>query len=267
MEIQCPSCQKRLSIGDQFANQLVKCPACNGVFMAPALAAAPVAPALPVTAAQPDILPFTNDAPPPRPAEAATFSPQLPKGPPPPKYFVEEEPTGPIGEYTKTSTCHLRPDIVRWIAPVSLTLIFVVSFLNWLNVGFPPVGRSLWELAFGDIGSGGYIFYLLVTLFVALPLAWAKLLLEMNIIPTPAILGPYWSWRTLLVVVVLVLAVLLPFIDLFRLSLIEKLDFSGLGMKLGVRLHFLAIVGYTLELWLANRKKRRLPLPEMTTRW
>ncbi|MEI7684283.1 MAG: hypothetical protein WCL32_04600, partial [Planctomycetota bacterium] len=89
---------------------------------------------------------------------------------------------------------------------------------------------------------------------------------ELKVIPLPTFLRSYWSWRTLLVVVVLVMAVVLPFIDIVRYSLVERVDPSGLGMIFGVRFHLLAIVGYALELWLANRKQKRLPLPEATFR-
>ena len=264
MEIQCPTCQKRLSIGDQFAGQLVKCPACSGVFMAPSLAAPATPAAVPVAASPPDILPFSGD---PLPRPEMPYMPPPPRPPAAPLPPLEEEPTGPLSDYTKSSTWHLRPDIVRWIAPVSLTLVFVLSFFNWVHIGLPPAsGRNLWEISFGDIGTGGYIFYLLVTFFVALPLAWAKLLVELKVIPLPTFLRSYWSWRTLLVVVVLVMAVVLPFIDIVRYSLVERVDPSGLGMIFGVRFHLLAIVGYALELWLANRKQKRLPLPEATFR-
>ena len=37
MELLCPSCQKKLTIPDQYAGQLMKCPLCQGIFTAPSL--------------------------------------------------------------------------------------------------------------------------------------------------------------------------------------------------------------------------------------
>src|SRR5438034_1070971 len=41
MELLCPSCQKKLTIPDQYAGQLMKCPLCTQTFTAPALPPTP----------------------------------------------------------------------------------------------------------------------------------------------------------------------------------------------------------------------------------
>jgi hypothetical protein len=280
MEIQCPSCQKKLSIGDQFAGQLVKCPACTSVFMAPSLAmpvaplATPVAPdkavpavaptlALPMpTPAAADVIAFSGE-PPPRPA--APFTP--PPLPAPP--IVEEAPPGPPGEFQQARTIRLLPDVLRWVAPAALSVLFVLSFFPWLVsvTSLTPttvVRLNLWESGFSDLGSVVWIFYLLLTLFLALPLAWVKLLMEMNILPTLDFLKPVWFWRAILVGGIL--AVALSFATLAWLRQ-NAVDATSLGMSLGLRAHFIALVAYGLEFWLVYRKKTRLPLPELTVRW
>jgi hypothetical protein len=37
MNLLCPNCQKQLSVGDQYAGQLMKCPLCQGTFTVPTL--------------------------------------------------------------------------------------------------------------------------------------------------------------------------------------------------------------------------------------
>ena len=46
MDFRCPSCQKDLTVPDEYAGQLMKCPLCQNTFQAPALPP-PVAPAPP----------------------------------------------------------------------------------------------------------------------------------------------------------------------------------------------------------------------------
>ena len=37
MNLLCPNCQKMLTVPEQYAGQLMKCPLCNGTFTVPAL--------------------------------------------------------------------------------------------------------------------------------------------------------------------------------------------------------------------------------------
>src|SRR5258707_13195907 len=77
MKLICPSCQKELTVPDQYAGQVMKCPLCAGNFTAPTLPQAgaapqPAPPAPPYTYAvgpQP-ILPVNPPAPPPTSAPA-----------------------------------------------------------------------------------------------------------------------------------------------------------------------------------------------------
>src|SRR5207302_4393185 len=93
MNLLCPNCQKMLTVPEQFAGQLMKCPLCSGTFTVPVL---PQPSAVPSGASDP----------------AATFSPQTPPGPgdlysvrkdaepppappPAPPPFKSEPPPGP----------------------------------------------------------------------------------------------------------------------------------------------------------------------------
>lgn len=332
MEIQCPSCQKKLAIGDQFAGQLIKCPACNGVFMAPSLSpmvsAPPIATPAPsaplaspplasppmlaptvmerglgtppvpsaptvsnpagtvsnpapfaspvgssgtvpgtspgsatVPATSPGIIPF--DAEPPSPPPMPSYAPPPPPPPPPskPRFNVDEIPPGPPGEFTKSHTCSLRPDILRWVTPILLGLIFVLSFFAWI------AGKNLWQIAFGEPVSTTYVLYILLTFFVALPLSVAKLLLEKNIIPMLDPLRPFWAWRSVLVGGILLLTIIMPVVHLMEYNLTAINYAAHIAMSIAIRFHLLAIVACGLEYWLEVRKRSRLPLPEFTARW
>ena len=270
MEIQCPSCQKKLAIGDQFAGQLVKCPACNGVFMAPTLALPVASPPVAsqsatVPSASPDTLGFAAE-PPPRPSMASSYAssynPPLPPPAPPPKAIFDEEPPMPPGDFAGSQTLRLCPEILRWVAPAALTLVALSSFFRWvlIVVSLSPTtiaNLNLWEIAFGEYGYAAWILYLLVALFLALPLAWAKLLMEMNLVPTPDFLRPFWQWRSVAVGAVAALALTFAAIGWLQLSATES---TSIGMFVGLRAHLVAIVACGLEFWLTHRKKTRLPL-------
>lgn len=307
MDIQCPSCQRKLSIGDQYAGQLVKCPACAGVFSAPSLApplappVPPPAPPPPPPASPPGTIPFSGDAVrPPAPPSA----PPSPPPPPPPAIFEEEpEPAAP-GSFSKTYTVELCPDVLRWVAPAAVSLIFLLSFFPWIldysnisttvitpvvanpdmpldpSVAPPPVAPAvapavpvsggvnaynLWQIAFGAPGANSlWIVYLLFTLFLALPLVWVKLLIEMNIIPKLDFLKPFWIWRAAAVGGFLAFTYLFALLGWFSFG---PGQVSAIGLCLGLLAHVVAIVALGLEYWLAVRKKANLPLPEMTVKW
>jgi Transcription factor zinc-finger len=286
MELQCPGCQKKLAIADQHAGQMIKCPSCGGMFMAPALPAVPALPpvvqAMPVPSASsttseaPGTIPFAP-APPPPPVHPDIVAPPI--APPiarkPPMMEMDEPPADiPPGDFSRTRIAKLCPDTVCWLAPVGCAVIFLLSFGKWLG------HSNLWELL--GAGDTAIIFYAIFTIFLGLPLAWAKLAFEKGWIPKQDFLRPIWAWRSLIVAGVLGAG----FLILGILWLMGNLGFGGtppivegipafpaipmlmdLSLKLAVRVHLIAVLGALAEFWLERRKKLKLPLPEATIRW
>src|SRR5438874_2691530 len=109
MKLLCPSCQKELTILDQYAGQQMKCPMCSATFTAPAIAQAPVPPPPPA----------------PTPSPTPEFSAMPSPTPPPPP-----EPTGPT-DYTMHCTVWFSPKVIAYIAPISLFLTFFLFFFTW----------------------------------------------------------------------------------------------------------------------------------------
>src|SRR5439155_27342045 len=70
MNILCPNCQRPLTVQEQYAGQMMKCPLCGGTFTVPALAPTPATPPVtppsspPTPSATP---PFEETWPPPSP--------------------------------------------------------------------------------------------------------------------------------------------------------------------------------------------------------
>src|SRR5581483_2976200 len=173
MNLICPHCQKLLSIPDDKAGQTMACPLCKETFQVPALpqsaqlsfdyeelpeeiplvplppASEPVSEAksVPPASSEDPIYKITPEpvkpapAPPPRrekpsPANAQqqrTAAPPASKPPPP---------STPATGYERLHALHLRPDVVAWVAPVTLVLVFVLLWFPWL--GCYPGGYSVY---------------------------------------------------------------------------------------------------------------------------
>jgi hypothetical protein len=240
MDVICPNCQKKLSLQDQYAGQLVRCPLCQGMFQAPSLPSyTPPPPPPPPLAPQP---PGVANA----PAPAPTPPLETPG-------FVEEAPAPlPPGDYTKDCTCHLRADILVWIGPACLVLLFVLSFFTWK-------GHNLWQ------GEFEFVMVYVFALILAMPLSIVGMLMEMRIIPAPDNIRAFLVWRS----VVLGALVLIPWLVLTVLYL--RMLFAGapmgIAMKLGYRLLLIALVAFVLEFWLVRRRAKNLPPPQFTMRW
>ena len=71
-----------------------------------------------------------------------------------------------------------------------------MSFGSWIGM------KNLWVAAF-DPADTAFIFYVLFTIFLGLPLAWVKLAFEKGWIPKQEFLKPIWPWRSLIVAGVL----------------------------------------------------------------
>jgi cytochrome b561 len=215
MNLLCPNCQKMLTVPEEFAGQLMKCPLCTGTFTVPGLPSSVEAPTLPP---EPETYSLRNDSPPtshapsfgtPFPAEKdSPASPSVPPSPPPSP-----------GEYTRTLSLGVNPNVLPWIAPVCLMLIFFLQFPSWGGVypgGVPAAWQNAWQVAFGiysfdpDLkddylrflddakykpnASALAIFYLLL-FFPALLVTVASVGLRFIPIKLPPAVDKYLPWR------------------------------------------------------------------------
>ncbi len=160
MNLLCPNCQKMLTVPEEFAGQLMKCPLCSGTFTVPGLpgTAAPPSPSMP----EPDIFSVRHDPAPPAPPPPAPVPPVSNLEPLPPlSSATTTKPASspapslsslPPEGYRRTLTTWFSPRVLPWIAPVCLLLVFFLLFFNWVGVypgGEPAVTQNAWQAAFG----------------------------------------------------------------------------------------------------------------------
>lgn len=149
MNLLCPNCQKTLTVPEQFAGQLMKCPLCSGTFTVPALPPAgepaPAEPSEPSRPAAESAPAFA--APPlssPEPAFSAPAEPAFKTASPTPAAATAS--SGP-----RQVSLHLREGYLKWIPPAALLIVFVLHFFPWLGIypgGVPAVTQNAWGAAF-----------------------------------------------------------------------------------------------------------------------
>lgn len=186
MNLLCPNCQKMLTVPEQYAGQLMKCPLCAGTFTVPALpdagtpapAAAPSP--FPDPAGPPEVYSVRDDLPsvppsvaptspvhteptplPPAPApdmaHATTPTPPVPPPPAPEPSYPEPSSPGSKSlmeeDFRRVHVLRFNPRVLRWVAPVCVVLIFILSFFAWVGIypgGVPAVTQSAWGAAFAS---------------------------------------------------------------------------------------------------------------------
>jgi hypothetical protein len=149
MDFLCPSCQKMLTVPDQYAGTLMKCPLCANTFQAPALPSAQ--PPLPPPG------PFPAPPPPSRQSDTA-FAPSPPSAAPQPSPARTPPPPPPsAGEYQHAFGLALDPRVVQWIPPAALLLVFLLQlFTPWVGMypgGYPAYTQGVGGAAFGWYGT------------------------------------------------------------------------------------------------------------------
>jgi hypothetical protein len=188
MNLLCPSCQNPLSVPEQYAGQLMKCPLCNNNFTVPALPAATGEAPLTFAPPEPEVHEFTpidleghtppaESTPlltptegdhglygmtPPEPTPQARRS--APRAvtdaaPPPPSSApaITTKPASPSPRPTPAGYAHtmaltLNPHVLPWIAPAGLFLVFVLSFFPWVGHfygSYSVMTQNAWQAAFG----------------------------------------------------------------------------------------------------------------------
>ena len=180
MELLCPHCMKKVTVGDDKAGQVLNCPLCQGVFAAPSLPPAPVRSAPPPPAPSPiSSTPSTFALEPLEPLPPASTS--VAAGPPPTS--APPPPPRPPADYSRRFAFQLRPAVLVCFAPVCLFLIILVlSFFEWHAVLDARAGLSLWRLGFTSEGTGLFTAYVLLTILTFL-VSCACMVLELPIVP------------------------------------------------------------------------------------
>ncbi|MFO0843062.1 MAG: hypothetical protein U0797_11815 [Gemmataceae bacterium] len=165
MNLLCPNCQKMLTVPEQFAGQLMKCPLCSGTFTVPALPAGASDPAVPTTSA-PASEPEKAFTPPPLPAAPSPAAPSEPafttsapkaepKPPEPKPAEPKPGPTAPVASdgYGRVVRLAANVAVLQWVPLGAVVLIFLLQFFPWVGVypgGVPAVTQNAWGAAFGD---------------------------------------------------------------------------------------------------------------------
>lgn len=227
MNLLCPNCQKPLTVPDQYAGQLMKCPLCNGTFGVPGLPPPPAPPPAP----EPEVFKLTPEPPRPKPesssVSAKSESPktEAPAPPPPPL---------PPSGYERTFSLVLIPQAMAWIAPVALGLIFLLLFMPWVSVyEFPKkewYSQLGWGTGFGSEWSLLGAFYILL-LFPTIALAIAVAIVPLLPMKLPPPVDKILAWRAAILAAVILLPTLILFAQIavfgFGLEQVVKTTADG----------------------------------------
>lgn len=173
MNLLCPNCQKMLTVPEQYAGQLMKCPLCAGTFTVPALPSmslsepAPQPPPPPAPPSFPEQNtygvkhePVSTPLPPaPLPSVPLTPAPLLstpaPSKPEPPPSLPR--PSAPAGS-ARTEGITFSPRVLQWVPPVCVVLIFILQFFTWLQIapgGVWAFRQGAWSAAFASGETNG----------------------------------------------------------------------------------------------------------------
>ena len=168
MNLLCPNCQKMLTVPEQYAGQLMKCPLCAGTFTVPGLPPAPSAvPSMPAPPpAMPETYPVKTEPPVTTSTTTAPTSPFMaPAGappltstaatPPPGTSFTGTPPPPPPPSGPLTFSLWIKPEVVRWVAPVAVFLIFVLVVVCPV-IGVYPGGQMAASQRAWEVFYGGY---------------------------------------------------------------------------------------------------------------
>jgi len=266
MDFRCPSCQKDLTVPDEYAGQLMKCPLCQNTFQAPALPP-PVTPTPPATPppAGPDTYAVITEptGPPPAQQQVPPRKQEAPAPPPPPP-----PPPTPTGDYTHRRSIWISPRVVPWIAPAAAVVVLLLSFFPWAGYAggdsFLPWG---WGWGRAPHWNPLTFFFTLMLLFEFLAsMAIAAFRLAPTLKP-PAALHQVWPWRAGVVA-------LFAFLGLFFLLVQLCIGFTPddptlhttFFAWLALFAQLVALVGALLEFWLEIRGPSR-PMPRIDISW
>jgi hypothetical protein len=167
MNLLCPNCQKMLTVPEEYAGQLMQCPLCRGTFTMPAMPSQGGAPKPPAPTPPPPPDTFTIPLP---PSGVFLAPPELKPSTPPPAggrppvplrdSSLPMEPVmmpGPAAGYRHAIPLRFNPAFLRWLVPVCLILVLVLSFFAWIGSfpgGVTVVSQTGLQMAFGGWNEG-----------------------------------------------------------------------------------------------------------------
>jgi hypothetical protein len=245
MEFLCPSCQKMLTVPEQFAGQPMKCPLCGNAFQAPSLAPSPAVPSSTPLAETHTYAVASEPEPPPPPksppSQPKEAKPEKTSAPPPmPSSSSPASPTPP-GEYGRKFTLQLKPHWLPYIPAGALLIVFFLTFFSWVGAypnGLPVYTQNAWQAAFNSVSSdydsevlNGVkpgvsvitLFWILIFLLL-LALSIAVVLVPHLAIKLPPAIKRHWDSRMIVICgVSLLLLFFMIVLDLTRFPLEDKL--------------------------------------------
>jgi hypothetical protein len=260
MDFRCPSCQKDLTVPDEYAGQLMKCPLCQNTFQAPSLPP-PLAPSPPDGADTYSVATEPSAPAPPAPPPRQEAPPRKKETPAPP-------PPVPTGDYTQKQTIWISPRVVPWIAPAALLLALLLTFFPW--AGYAD-GASYLAWGWGWFSAPKWnpltFFYTLTLLFAFLA---SVAITVLRLVPTfkpPQALEQVWPWRAGLVA-------FFAFLGLFFLLIQLLIGFQPEGdtlhttifVWLTLLVQLVALLGALLDFWLEIRGPGH-PMPRIDISW
>ncbi|HKI35157.1 MAG TPA: hypothetical protein VKA46_25090 [Gemmataceae bacterium] len=259
MDFRCPSCQKDLTVPDEYAGQLMKCPLCQNTFQAPSLPP-PVAPSPPAGPGTYSVATEPAPPPPPLPQEAPRRKKEVPAAPPTPP------PPVPTGDYTHTRTIWISPRGVPWIAPAALLLALLLTFFPWAGYGGDE-SNIAWGWGWAPRWNALTLFYTLMLLFGFLASIAITVLRLVPDFKPPAALLQVWPWRAGLVAFFALLGVFFLTMQLF-IGFTPSSDtlHTTAFVWLALLVQIVALVGALLDFCLEIRGPGR-PMPRIDVSW
>jgi hypothetical protein len=244
-------------------------------------------------------------APSPEPTPRLEEPLKLAPSPEPPKASETPAPAPPPppGGFEGGFTIALTPEILPWIAPAALALIFILLFFPW--TGTLAWGEKLeWYTASGwGTGFGSNMSFLgllhVLLILLALPLSVAVVVIPILGIKLPAAVESFWPWRSVAVAGLVGLATLLLLLQLMigfglqsnveawadgrnleelkkhelanKLKTTEQREYAratvyhSTWLRLATVCHLIALGGLALQNWAQQRGNR--PLPRIDILW
>jgi hypothetical protein len=271
-----------LQVSEQFAGQVLKCEHCGAPYSVPVLPQAPALSSSAVAASAGN--PGSSAAPPPSSDIYRLTQPEA-APPPPPRPELGSVPSSPpldgiplpqpVAGYQHLYSLWIKPQVVKWVPPVALTIVFVLQFAPWVVVPMRPGGNAVlvehiltgWQTGFGTYNNG---FGLVFTLAFLLSLVAAVAAVILPEVPPDRLhprLHQALPWRAAIVFGLTAFAFLFLALEIVSGFGVENEPSFGTGwFRLAVLAEIVAVVAAGLEWWLTLRGPQQ-PLPRIDISW